>query len=143
MFGFFHTQPSGGLINLEVWRQTGEGTYNNWGDIDESAPPPPIPALAGRRKVQVVENCVFEPRTTRINNSDDGVDGSTTTAVTVYLSDPTIDIQLGDFFAFSPHRGKLEAWKLDGEGTINNYVSPFSGVVGGRELFLARVRRLK
>lgn len=143
MFDFMSRQAPQRLVNLEVWRQTGEGSYNQWGEIDESATPAPIPALAGRTHVNTVENCVFEPRTTRVNTRDAGVDGTTVTAVTVFLSDLDADIRTGDFFSFIMPNGKREAWKVDGEVATNDYVSPFTGTIGGRELFLQRVRGLK
>lgn len=143
MFGFMSSNSPQNLVNLEIWRQVGTGNYNQWGDIDESAPPAPIPALAGRTHVETIENCVYEPRTTRVNARDAGVDGTTLTAVTVFLSDVTADVREGDFFSFVMSNGKREAWKLDGEAAVNNYVSPFTGIVGGRELFLQRVRGMK
>lgn len=143
MFGFMSSQAPQRIVNLEVWRQVGAGTYNQWGDIDESAEPVPIPALAGRTHVNTVENCVYEPRTTRVNKRDAGVDGTTLTAVTVFLSDLDTDVRTGDYFSFIMRNGKREAWKLDGEVATNDYVSPFTGIVGGRELFLQRVRGLK
>lgn len=143
MFGFMSSQAPQSIVNLEVWRQVGKGNYSQWGDIDESAEPAPIPALAGRTHVETVENCVYEPRTTRVNTRDAGVDGTTVTAVTVFLSNLNADVQPGDFFSFVMPNGKREAWKLDGEAATNDYVSPFTGIVGGRELFLQRVRGMK
>ena len=143
MLGFMSNQAPQHIVSLEVWRQVGSGTYNQWGDIDESATPAPIPALAGRTHVNTIENCVYEPRTTRVNTRDAGVDGTTLTAVTVFLSELNADIQTGDFFSFIMPNGKREAWKMDGEVATNDYVSPFTGVIGGRELFLQRVRGMK
>lgn len=143
MFGFMSREAPQRIVNLEVWRQVGAGTYNQWGDIDDSATPAPIPALAGRTHVATIENCVYEPRTTRVNARDAGVDGTTLTAVTVFLSDLDADIRIGDFFSFIMPNGKREAWKADGEIAANDYVSPFTGTIGGRELFLQRVRGLK
>lgn len=143
MLGFMSSQAPQRIISLEVWRQVGKKNYNQWGDIDESAEPAPIPTLAGRTHVNTVENCIYEPRTTRVNTRDSGVDGTTLTAVTVFLSDLDVDIRTGDFFSFIMPNGKREAWKMDGEVATNDYVSPFSGVIGGRELFLQRVRGMK
>ena len=143
MLGFMSNQSPQHIVSLEIWRQVGSGTYNQWGDIDESATPAPIPALAGRTHVNTIENCVYEPRTTRVNTRDAGVDGTTLTAVTVFLSDLNADVQTGDFFSFIMPNGKREAWKMDGEVATNDYVSPFTGVIGGRELFLQRVRGMK
>ena len=144
MFGFFSSQSADhGVIDLQVWRMTGAGTYNQWGDIDPAAEEAPIPALAGRTLVETIEDCVFEPRTTRLNAKDQGVDGTITTAITVFLSSLHADIREGDFFAFDNHNGKVSAWKIDGEVSSNNYVSPFTGTIGGRELFLTRVKGVK
>lgn len=136
-------EVSAGLIDLEVWRMSNRNLVSQWGDIDETAPPVPIPALAGREKVMVVKDCVFEPRTTGIDAKGGHIDGSTTSKMTVFLSDPTVDLEQDDMFAIRGHNGKLEAWKLEGEPTTNNYVSPFTGIVGGREVFLIRVREMK
>lgn len=144
MRGFMRAVSSiSGLVDLEVWRNTGKTKYDRWGDIDPDLEDVPIPALAGKKKVATFKNCVFEPRTTRINNRDAGVDGTTTTAITVYLQDINADVREGDYFVTSPANGVMEAWKLDGEATTNNYVSPFTGIIGGRELFLTRVKGMK
>ena len=142
MSGFMKSVTTG-VIDLEVWRTAGGGAYDRWGDIKDTKNGSSIPALAGREHVKTIENCVFEPRTTRRNNNDAGVDGTTTTAITVFLRDVTEDLKEGDYFVITAHNGRKEAWKLDGESSINNYVSPFTGIVGGRELFLTRVRSVK
>lgn len=144
MFNFMSSfDANQGLVDVDIWRQTGAGTYNQWGDIDETAESAPIPTLAGRTKVQTIEKCVYEPRTTGVDAKSTTTDGTSYTKVTLYLSDPTVEIQPGDFFAFDNHNGQYEAWKLEGEGMTNNYVSPFSGVIGGREVFLIRIRELR
>ena len=142
MSGFMKSVTTG-VIDLEVWRSAGGGVYDRWGDIKEPENKSNIPALAGKEHVKTIVNCVFEPRTTRLNNTDAGVDGTTTTAITVFLSDVTEDLKEGDYFVITAHNGRREAWKLDGESSINNYVSPFTGIVGGRELFLVSVRSVK
>lgn len=145
MIGFFSrsSDPRGGVIDLEVWRATNRDTYNQWGDLDPEAPEPPIPALAGREKALTVSNCVFEPRTTGIESKGGHIDGATHSKMTVFLSDPYVELQQDDMFAILGHNGKYEAWKLEGEPTTNNYVSPFTGIIGGREVFLIRIREMK
>lgn len=143
MLGFFVSQSPNQVVTLDIWRMTGKGNYNQWGDLDPQAAEAPIPALAGRTKESSVEKCVVEPRTTGINSKGDSTDRTTYTKCTVYLSDPRVDVRPGDYFAFEGANGKYEAWTLEGEGGSNNYVSPFTGIVGGREIFLMRVQERK
>lgn len=142
--GFFqHTEPVGGLIDVEIWRQPQGNKYDQWGDLDTSLPEPPIPALVGREKVGTIYGCVFEPRTTGIDIKSGHIDGVFLSRATIFVSDPTQQIGRDDMFVFNNHNGEPEAWKLDGEGETNNYVSPFTGIIGGRELFVMRVSEMR
>lgn len=144
-YAFFGEQnPNGGVIMAEIWRATGRTASgrNQWGDYDDSMPEPPIPALYGREKVQEAM-AVMEPRTTQLDKKSGPVDGVSHTAITLFFRDWTVDIRLDDMVAFVDHRGEYGAWEQEGEAGTNNYVSPFTGVIGGREVFLARVRELR
>lgn len=143
---FFH-QGTVSRIDLEIWRRV-EGqasrVANAWGDYAEpvSTPEPPIPALYGREKVETVFDCVMEPRTTRVEARPENNERMTFTGVTFFM-DPYVDIRPDDFLVFRNVAGVLEVFKVEGEGGTNNYVSPFSGIVGGKEVFGLRYREAK
>lgn len=132
-----------GIVEAEIWRAVdrNEG-YNQWGDYDDDVPEPPIPTLYGREMVDK-GLAVMEPRVTRIDTRSGQIDGTTVTGITLFFRDWNVDLQPGDMVAFVDHKGVYEAWKLEGEGGTNNYVSPFTGIVGGREVFLVRNREIR
>lgn len=138
MSGFFgNVGRNGGLVEAEIWRATNSVGNRQWGGYDPGQENVPIRALSGRTKVASAM-AVMEPRTTRADVSSGQVDGVTITGVTLYFPDFDLDIRSDDMVAFVNHKGVYEAWKVEGEGGTNNYVSPFSGIVGGREVFLTR-----
>ena len=141
---FDDVNPDGGMVEAEVWRAVNrtQSGMNQWGEYDYSGPQAPIPALAGRKMV-ASDWAVMEPRTTRIDNKAGQTDGVSVTAITLFFKDFDLDIRPGDMIAFVDHKGSYEAWKLEGEAATNLYVSPFSGVVGGREVFLIRNREMR
>lgn len=142
MMGFNEQYGASQMVEVEIWRATKKEVYNQWGDYDPDLPDPPIAALYGREMVDKAF-AVVEPRTTRFEPKSGQTDGVSTTGMTLFFSDLFVDIRPDDMFAFIGHNGRYGAWKLDGEGSENNYVSPFTGMTGGREVFITRVREIK
>jgi hypothetical protein len=148
--GFFqHEAEDNPLVDIQIWRQPvdPQPDYSaNWGDsfgdldLTKKAP---IPALIGRELVDTIYGCVVEPRTTAIDVKSGHIDGYLISRATLFLSDPRAHIGVDDMIAFVGHNGKLEAWKLDGDGEASNYVSPFTGVIGGRELFIQKIKGMR
>lgn len=140
---FFQEGPVS-RIDLEIWRRV-EGQASRvasaWGDYVETSEPP-APALYGREKVDTVFDCVMEPRTTRVETRPENNERMTFTGVTFFM-DPYVDVRPDDFLVFRNVAGVLEVFKVEGEGGTNNYVSPFTGVVGGKEVFALRYRGAK
>lgn len=140
---FFQEGPIS-RIDLEIWRRV-EGQASRvasaWGDYVETSEPP-VPALYGREKVDTVFDCVMEPRTTRVETRPENNERMTFTGVTFFM-DPYVDVRPDDFLVFRNVVGVLEVFKVEGEGGTNNYVSPFTGVVGGKEVFALRYRGAK
>ena len=140
---FFQEGPVS-RIDLEIWRRV-EGQASRvasaWGDYVETSEPP-VPALYGREKVDTVFDCVMEPRTTRVETREENNERMTFTGVTFFM-DPYVDVRPDDFLVFRNVAGVLEVFKVEGEGGTNNYVSPFTGVVGGKEVFALRYRGAK
>ncbi|ATW58449.1 hypothetical protein SEA_C3PO_20 [Corynebacterium phage C3PO] len=140
---FFQEGPIS-RIDLEIWRRA-EGQASRvasaWGDYVETSEPP-VPALYGREKVETVFDCVMEPRTTRVETRPENNERMTFTGVTFFMT-PYVDVRPDDFLVFRNVAGVLEVFKVEGEGGTNNYVSPFTGVVGGKEVFALRYRGAK
>lgn len=140
---FFQEAPVS-RIDLEIWRRV-EGQASRvasaWGDYVETSEPP-VPALYGREKVDTVFDCVMEPRTTRVETRPENNERMTFTGVTFFM-DPCVDVRPDDFLVFRNVAGVLEVFKVEGEAGTNNYVSPFTGVVGGKEVFALRYRGAK
>ena len=140
---FFQEGPIS-RVDLEIWRRA-EGQTSRvasaWGDYVETSEPP-VPALYGREKVETVFDCVMEPRTTRVETRPENNERMTFTGVTFFM-DPYVDVRPDDFLVFRNVAGVLEVFKVEGEGGTNNYVSPFTGVVGGKEVFALRYRGAK
>ena len=140
---FFQEGPIS-RVDLEIWRRV-EGQSSRvasaWGDYVETSKPP-VPALYGREKVDTVFDCVMEPRTTRVETRPENNERMTFTGVTFFM-DPYVDVRPDDFLVFRNVAGVLEVFKVEGEGGTNNYVSPFTGVVGGKEVFALRYRGAK
>ena len=140
---FFQEGPVS-RIDLEIWRRV-EGQASRvasaWGDYVETSEPP-VPALYGREKVDTVFDCVMEPRTTRVETRAENNERMTFTGVTFFM-DPYVDVRPDDLLVFRNVAGVLEVFKVEGEGGTNNYVSPFTGVVGGKEVFALRYRGAK
>lgn len=140
---FFQEGPVS-RIDLEIWRRVGgqaSRVASAWGDYVETSEPP-VPALYGREKVDTVFDCVMEPRTTRVETRPENNERMTFTGVTFFM-DPYVDVRPDDFLVFRNVAGVLEVFKVEGEGGTNNYVSPFTGVVGGKEVFALRYRGAK
>ncbi|AYQ98320.1 hypothetical protein CRUELLA_20 [Corynebacterium phage Cruella] len=140
---FFQEGPIS-RIDLEIWRRA-EGQASRvasaWGDYVETSEPP-VPALYGREKVETVFDCVMETRTTRVETRPENNERMTFTGVTFFMT-PYVDVRPDDFLVFRNVAGVLEVFKVEGEGGTNNYVSPFTGVVGGKEVFALRYRGAK
>lgn len=140
---FFQEGPIS-KVDLEIWRRV-EGQASRvasaWGDYVETSEPP-VPALYGREKVDTVFDCVMEPRTTRVETRPENNERMTFTGVTFFM-DPYFEVRPDDFLVFRNVAGVLEVFKVEGEGGTNNYVSPFTGVVGGKEVFALRYRGAK
>lgn len=138
---FFERGPvSNGRVDVEVWRRAGNGGKpNSWGEYEDTPEPPPVPALYGRKKSHTIYGCVMEPRTTREEVKPGYNEITTLTGITLFMG-VNSDISPDDFLAFVSHSGQYEVFKLEGEGSVNNYVSPHTGIIGGREVFATRLR---
>lgn len=143
---FFTQGPNqSGRVDVEVWRRvesTPDRVKSNWGDYEETPAQAPAHALYGRELHHTIYDCVMEPRTTRIETRPEYNERITFTGITIFMS-PYEDIAPDDFLAFIGVDGEYDVYKIEGEGETNNYVSPFSGIVGGREIFAMRYREAK
>lgn len=141
---FHHSDKIDTFVNVEVWRKvsTEGGFEDTWGEAVPSSDPAPVPALYGRELSHVIYGCVMEPRTTRVETRPEYNERMTFTGITFFMN-AYADVKPDDYFAFVNHNGQYEVFKVEGEGDINNYVSPHSGIVGGREVFAMRYREAK
>lgn len=128
--------------DVEIWRRAGETKRNAWGDYDETLPEPPVPALYGRKYVRTIYGAVLEPRTTRVESKPEYNEKMTFTGITLFVSADE-EVLPDDFLAFTNQVGVYEVFRVEGEAGTNLYVSPHSGIIGGKEVFAARYRGAK
>lgn len=138
---FFTQSDYGNRADIQIWRRGGANATvrNTWGDYDEDVAEPPVPVLYGRVHADTLYDSVYEPRTTRVETRPEYSEQVTTTAITLFTG-VDVDVRPGDFLAFTDPAGNYQVFKVEGEGMTNTYVSPFTGISGGREVFAVRQR---
>lgn len=110
-------------------------TDGNYEDIKPNG----IPALYGYHLSHVIHDATVMPRTTANERQALPVAKEAYTGKTLSC-DPTDDIDTDDVIMYENYAGKWEVFKVEGE-TTNDFVSPYTGFVGGKEVFLGRFRR--
>lgn len=124
---------------VEIWRK-GPGDGHNadaWGELPGNKTPP-IPALYGFKYSHTLEEATIVPRTTEIVSKSPEEAKRNYTGKTLYCG-VTEDIESDDYVVYQDHAGKTQILEVEGEGS-NDYVSPYTGFEGGKEIFLGRVR---
>lgn len=110
---------------------------NTWGDAPgvEDAP---MPVLFDRPYSHTISEAVVAPRVTSDLAKAPHNMPMTTTGKNLYCA-PEEDIRSDDYILYEDYDGKKHSYKVEGEGS-NDFVSPFSRTVGGKEVFLTAVK---
>lgn len=122
--------------DVEIWRrkrdQFQDYDQDAFGDKEYVAG-----ALAGSEFHHKIYGAVVAPRTTQDLTTTQAINRGTYDGKTMYC-DPTDDVRTDDLVVFTAYNGSQQVYIVEGEGH-NDYVSPWTSVVGGKEVFLARV----
>lgn len=114
--------------------------YDAWGNlIPQTEPQSNVPILYGRRYSHTIHGAVVAPRTTGIEKSSPVNAQSVSTGKTMYV-DPGEDIHQDDYIKYVDEAGKVQVYKVEGEGDTNVFVSPYTNYAGGVEVHLMRVK---
>lgn len=124
-----------GNFTVEIWRKKRD-QFNN---IAKSnlLNNKNIGVLYGMAFSHEIHGVVIAPRTTEVVVAARHNNAATYTGKTLYCS-PEDDISSDDYVVYKDYSGKLQVYYVEGEGN-NDFVSPWSGFVGGKEVFLGRV----
>lgn len=122
--------------SVEIWRTTTDQMDN----MDESTYGDEIVVpgiLFGKKLSHVIDGCVIAPRTTEIDKSSNFHQEATYTGKTMYC-EIDADIKSNDYVVYEDFNGVTQVFFVEGESN-NDYVSPFTSYMGGKEVFLGRV----
>lgn len=120
---------------IKVYRKAGGQTLNQWGDRADTNPVPEIPFLQGYEfshdffgtiAGRATDEIARTPQHARLNDS----------SMTLYC-DVVEDIQSEDVVVYVNPAGRQQAFRVQGD-TDMDYVSPYTGMIGGKEVFLHR-----
>lgn len=118
---------------FQIWRKKPDAWGNPGGNKK-----PPIPALYGFTFSHWIEEAAtISPRTTETVKASGEMEKRNYTGMTLYC-DVHEDIQSDDLVVWEDARGRLQVAEVEGEG-YNDYISPYSGMQAGKEVFLGRV----
>ncbi|MDD2326428.1 MAG: hypothetical protein PHW63_10625 [Alphaproteobacteria bacterium] len=110
---------------------------DTWGDLPGNTRPN-MPALYGYVYSHTITEATVVPRTTEIVSKSPENAKRNYTGKTLYCG-VREDIESDDYIAYEDYAGKMQVFEVEGEGS-NDYVSPYSGMEAGKEIFLGRVR---
>lgn len=116
---------------IKVWRPV-SSVENS--DAERSS----IPVLHGRVLSHVFEAIVAPRQTFDVEKSPQYLNLNST-AKTLYC-DADTDLKSSDYITYLDSQGKPQVFEIEGEAT-NEYISPFSGTMAGREVFIKRIVR--
>lgn len=121
---------------IAVYRKSASNKQKAWGETDtSSSPDPAVPFLVGYKKSHDIMGYVSgrsadevqrSPNFAKINES----------GMSLYCS-VSEDIQAEDVVVFEGFDGRVKVFAVDGE-TDMDYVSPWTGWEGGKEVYLHR-----
>lgn len=121
---------------IEVYRPAGSKVKRNWGDFDTSEPSgSPAPFLVGYKKSHEIMGLVApratdetpkSPVTSKINEDAKSL-----------FAELDCDLQSEDVIVYEDEFGKKQIYKVQGD-THQDYISPYTGAHGGKEVFVER-----
>lgn len=97
-----------------------------------------VPSLLGRAYSHTIDNVVIAPRTTGDEKSSAYNAKLGYTGKTMFVPAGS-DIHQDDYIKYIDEAGKIQVYRIEGEGDTNLFVSPFSSYEGGVEVNLQRV----
>lgn len=121
---------------VHIYRKA-KGGADTWGDLPGNRKPD-MPSLYGFNFSHTIEEATVVPRTTEIQKASPENAKRNYTGTTMYCGVQE-DIQSDDLVVYQDYAGQRQVFEVEGEG-FNDYVSPYSGMEGGKEIFLGRVR---
>lgn len=99
---------------------------------------PDMPILHGFEFSHTIDEATVVPRTTEISARSPENAKRNYTGKTLYCG-VNEDIESDDMVVYVDYAGKTQVFEVEGEGS-NDFVSPYTGYEGGKEIFLGRVR---
>lgn len=119
--------------SVEIWRKAAP---DPWGDAVSVKPK--VPALYGYEFSHEIDEATIVPRTTEISQKSPENAKRNYTGKTLYCGIHE-DIESDDYVVYEDYAGKTQVFEVEGEGS-NDYMSPYTGFEGGKEIFIGRVR---
>lgn len=121
---------------VHIYRKA--GGPDTWGNLPmKDGASPKMPVLHGYTFSHTIEEATVVPRTTEIQQSSPENAKRNYTGKTLYCGVHE-DVESDDMVVYVDYAGKNQMFEVEGEGS-NDYVSPYSGIEGGKELFLGRL----
>lgn len=121
---------------VHIYRKA-HGGSDAWGELPGNTNPD-MPALHGFNFVHTIEEATVVPRTTEIQKSSPETAKTNYTGKILYCAVDE-DIESDDMVVYEDYAGKTQVFEVEGEGS-NDYVSPYTGMEAGKEIFIGRVR---
>lgn len=122
--------------DVEIWRKRKNQFSVNTpqkDDLEESLPA----ALVGLVKSHTIHQVTIGPRLTQIKDASPFYNKTTYTGKSFYC-DIDEDVVTDDYVVFTDNTGKQQVYIVEGQGDMD-WVSPFSGVIAGKEVMIARM----
>lgn len=120
---------------VHVYRKVNQ--KDTWGELDGNVRPD-LPELYGYTFSHTIDEATVTPLSTGIEKSspENAKRNYTTKAMYCAVDE---DVESDDLVVYEDYAGKVQVYEVEGEGS-NDYVSPYTGIEAGKELFLGRVR---
>lgn len=121
---------------IDVYRPAGNRAKRNWGDFDTSEPSgTEAPFLIGYKKSHEIMGLVA-PRATDETPRSPNTSKINEDAKTLF-AELDCDLQSEDLIVYEDPFGRLQIYKVQGDAQ-QDYLSPYTGVEGGKEVFIER-----
>lgn len=120
---------------VHIYRKANQG--DTWGELSGNDRPD-LPELYGYNWSHTIEEATVTPHTTSIEKSSPEQAKRNYTGKVMYCAVDE-DVESDDLVVYEDYSGKVLVFEVEGEGH-NDYVSPYTGIEAGKELFLGRVR---
>lgn len=128
----FYTSAAGQRVF--VYRKPRQASHT----LPKNPPRHRIPVLYGYELVEEIQGGVIAPRTTSFIPGVPGDQPQSMLGKTLYCETDT-QVYSGDLIVHEDSNGRPQVYTVEGEGE-NSYISPYSSIHGGREIFIQRVR---